>query len=51
MDDLREEAVRLRAENSHYSGVLTQTEKILQNLQDSVEREEKRWAEVDIEHW
>lgn len=47
--DLREEAVRLRAENAHYSGVLSKTENILQELQDSVEREEKRWAEVSVE--
>ncbi|XP_022653490.1 cingulin-like isoform X2 [Varroa destructor] len=45
LDSLREESVRLRAENAHYSSVLSKTEKILQNLQDSVEGEEKRWAE------
>ncbi|OQR68831.1 hypothetical protein BIW11_01952, partial [Tropilaelaps mercedesae] len=45
IDNLREEAVRLRAEKAQYSGMLTETEKMLHNLENSVEGEEKRWAE------
>ncbi|KAL3225099.1 hypothetical protein MRX96_004682 [Rhipicephalus microplus] len=41
---------KLDKEVSHYKQVLSQTEDILQNLQRSVEEEEKRWHEKEEGH-
>lgn len=41
---------KLEKEVSHYKQVLSQTEDILQNLQRSVEEEEKRWHEKEAKH-
>lgn len=48
--DLMDEKVQLQKEVGHYQRVLSDTEKILQNLQRSVEQEERRWRDREAEH-
>ncbi|XP_070377232.1 ribosome-binding protein 1-like isoform X10 [Dermacentor albipictus] len=50
LQQLAQANAKLDKEVSHYKQVLSQTEDILQNLQRSVEEEEKRWHEKEEGH-